>query len=825
MIAEKLRKHKNIPIAVLFGLSAIVVVLADIHFTIPGTNIITDPREVFVIFGAALTGPIGAVIIGFLSSLYDPTPGLNYYIILQHIIGAVFIGVVYKKYIYTKLKMPVMILGWIAAILLYYYVLYIPLYFFVDLFYPDLFLTITSNHHDALGSLLVIYKGWIPEVMFTAVITSLILIALPSQYRQPLWGKTDPASVKNNAKINSPFLERLLSGNFLGLRLAIWYLLLSLIPFFIIKVFVQNNVKQTLLDRESARQLNQVTAVANLADQAKLLSYEEYVKITYNDYEFILTDLDSSYSDVAESLDSIKGDYIIPVCEKLNKESSGVIQDFDELISGAFAQIPNTKIVILSFIDSHKLSDKLDDLESKSTIDLGVGLVLIALFAGVVILLMVVFPIKRLIKASKKVGGGNYNFAIDQSGMVDELAVLGNTFNEMIANVKTAYNEQMIEMEERVKAEKERYEFEKELYYITENILDVIIQTDIEGTISYASPSIEKTFGYSKEYAIGKSFFSFIDKEEVDEFKESFDKIIRMYTPCNEQFKHRTADGTFITVEAIGNPILDDELKISSVIFTLRDVTDNIEYQESLKKAKITAEKSDKIKSEFLAQMSHEIRTPVNTILNFAYLLQEEIEDKLSDDLKDSFTIIERGSHRLIRTIDSILNLSQLQYGTMDVNKAYIDLAEIIEKVKVEFSHLAAAKGIEIRMNINCEDCNIYIDHYTVTQLVANLVDNAIKYSNKGFIEISVSKEGDEFVLEIQDTGIGMTENFIEKLFEPFSQEETGYTRRFEGTGLGLALVKKYCEINKADISVESEKGKGTKFTIRFEDRRSTDNS
>ncbi len=820
MIAEKLIKHKNIPIAALFGLCAIMVVLADIHFTIPGTNIITDPREVFVLFGAAITGPVGAVLIGFLSSLYDPTPGLNIYIMLQHIIGAVFIGFVYKKYIYERLKMPLMILGWLTAVLLYYYVLYIPLYFIVDIFYPDLFLTITSNHHDTVGSLWVIYKGWIPEVAFTALVTSFILVALPSHYRRPLWGDQDPVSVKNNAKLNSPFLERLLSGNFLGLRLAIWYLLLSLIPFFIIKVFVQNNVKHTLLERESTRLIEEVSVIANLADETKILSSKDYLRINYQDYKFLLPNLTSPYSG---DIDFVKSEYIVPVVEKLSSEKSGTIKKSDELIFAAYARIHNSKIVILSFLDSEKLNVKLDDLESKSTINLGIGFVIIALSACVVIFLMVVFPIKRLIKASKKVGEGNYNFEINRSGMVDELAELGNTFNEMIKNVKTAYNEQMIEMEERVKAEKERYEFEKELYYITENILDVIIQTDIEGRIIYASPSIEKIFGYSKEYTIGKSFFSFIHKDEVGGFKESFEKIVDKYTPCNEQFKQRTASGTFIMVEAIGNPILDDELKISSIIFTLRDVTDNIEYQESLKKAKDAAEKSDKIKTEFLAQMSHEIRTPVNTILNFAYLLQEEVEDKLSDDLKDSFTIIERGSHRLIRTIDSILNLSQLHYGTMDVNKAYIDLADIIEKVRTEFVHLAAAKGLEIRVNINCGDCNIYIDHYTVTQLIANLVDNAIKYSNKGFIEISVCKDGDEFVLEIQDTGIGMTDDFIKKLFEPFSQEETGYTRQFEGTGLGLALVKKYCEINKAEIKVESEKGKGTKFTVCFQDRRKTE--
>ena len=203
-------------------------------------------------------------------------------------------------------------------------------------------------------------------------------------------------------------------------------------------------------------------------------------------------------------------------------------------------------------------------------------------------------------------------------------------------------------------------------------------------------------------------------------------------------------------------------------------------------------------------------------------LLQEEIEDQLSEDLKDGFTIIERGSRRLIRTIDSILNLSQLQFGSLEVHKTNIDLLEIIDQVVIEFKKLAAAKNIDIVAETNLTECSIYIDHYTVTQLIANLVDNAIKYSSAGTITISVSRQDDKIKLKVSDTGIGMSEEFVQKLFEPFTQEETGYSRRFEGTGLGLALVKKYCEINKASIDVQSKKGVGTTFTIYFKERKVT---
>lgn len=820
-MTEFIRKRPNIIVAIILGLCAWLIVVSEIHFTIPGTNIITDPREVFVTIGAALTGPVGGIIIGLLSSIYDPTPDLRFYVMLQHIVGAVFIGFVYKRYLFEKMRMPFLLLGWMLAMFFYYYVVYIPLYFLVSITHPELFNIITLNSSEPLDSLIRIFEGWIPEAFFTTLITSLILIALPRQFRKPIWGRSSPAPLVQKAEDNFLlFLRRLLSGNFLGLRLAIWYLLLSLLPFFVIRVFIQNNVSKSFLQIESERLYKQVVSIADLSSPESIANDNGYYILDTNDYHFLITELqsDSNYSN--ELIGSIYNTIIKPIEENLGIKSNGVFLSAEELLCAAYALIPETEYVIVSYIDQGVVKNQLDELETKSTLNIAISLVMIAGIAGVVIWFMIVIPLKTLKEASERVGRGNYDFSIDQNKMVDELALLGNSFNEMTRNVKKAYLDQQKEMEVRIKAEKERYEFEKELYYITENILDVIIQTDNEGKIIYASPSIEKTFGFSKEYTIGKDIFDFLHPEDQESFRDSFSQIINKYSPSLERFKHRHADGFYISVESIGNPILDDELNISTIIFTLRDVTDNIEYQESLKKAKDAAEKSDKIKTEFLAQMSHEIRTPVNTILNFAYLLQEEVEDQLSDEMKDGFKIIERGSNRLIRTIDSILNLSQLQFGTMDIHKAYVDLYEIVEKVYQEFEHLASAKNIEIKIYKECTDCNVYIDMYTVTQLVANLVDNAIKYTKKGCIEIRIYQDSEDYNIDISDTGIGMTKEYLEKIFEPFSQEESGYTRRFEGTGLGLALVKKYCEINKADISVESEKNKGTRFTIRFKNRK-----
>lgn len=234
--------------------------------------------------------------------------------------------------------------------------------------------------------------------------------------------------------------------------------------------------------------------------------------------------------------------------------------------------------------------------------------------------------------------------------------------------------------------------------------------------------------------------------------------------------------------------------------------------------AKRNAEKADSLKSEFLAQMSHEIRTPINTILSFSYLIKEDIKENRLENIDGYFASIERGSERVIRTIDLILNLSEFQSGTYEPKIEKIDLQkDIFAGLYSEFFVKAQKQKLQLVLKSDSNK-NYYVnaDLYTTTQMFANLIDNAIKYTLEGEVKICLSENDKKVIVDIIDSGIGMSKEFQENLFEPFTQEESGYTRKFEGTGLGLALVKKYCEVNEAQISVESIKGKGTIFSVSF---------
>jgi len=238
---------------------------------------------------------------------------------------------------------------------------------------------------------------------------------------------------------------------------------------------------------------------------------------------------------------------------------------------------------------------------------------------------------------------------------------------------------------------------------------------------------------------------------------------------------------------------------------------------KSQEKELLILRKADKLKTEFLAQMSHEIRSPVNVILSFSNLIKSEVGDKIDPEIRAGFSSIFHSGKRIIRTIDLLLNMSEMQTGTYDYIPREINIkTDVIEGLILEYKPFAKEKNISMELIEEAEIKNMYLDEYTVNQIFANLIDNALKYTHSGSIKIRIGKKNNQYFVSVEDSGIGIKQEYIPFLFDAFTQEEQGYKRRFEGNGLGLALVKKYCELNSADIKVESKKGVGTKFTVTF---------
>jgi PAS domain S-box-containing protein len=254
-------------------------------------------------------------------------------------------------------------------------------------------------------------------------------------------------------------------------------------------------------------------------------------------------------------------------------------------------------------------------------------------------------------------------------------------------------------------------------------------------------------------------------------------------------------------------------------IALISDVTQKVIAEQKLIEAKINAEKADKIKTNFLAQMSHEIRTPINVIMNFVGLLKDivKVDDENEFSIKTAFNAISKANMRIIRTIDLILNMSEIQVGAYKPHIQELNLfSDIIEKILPDFQNEISEKKLNFNFNCMTDDDSFLGDAYSITQIFINLIDNAIKYTKEGSVIIDAYCNSDKLIVEISDTGIGISEDYMVNLFKPFRQEEEGYTRKYEGNGLGLALVKRYCELNNCEISVTSKKGVGTKFKLSF---------
>ncbi len=247
------------------------------------------------------------------------------------------------------------------------------------------------------------------------------------------------------------------------------------------------------------------------------------------------------------------------------------------------------------------------------------------------------------------------------------------------------------------------------------------------------------------------------------------------------------------------------------------DITDLKLAENKLKAALKKIEDSEKIKSYFLAQMSHEIRSPLTAVLGFNTLIKDEIKEKISPDLEYAFMAIENSSRRLTRTIEQLLNMAQLQTGKYDSKFEKIDLNELVRGLISKYDSEAKSKSLDLYYENLIADAVIFGDKYALNQILLNLIDNAIKYTEKGIVKAVIDRDkNNKIFVSVLDTGIGLLKEYIEDIFKPFTQEVMGYNRPFEGNGLGLALCKKFAELNNADILVSSEKNKGSNFTLIF---------
>jgi adenylate cyclase len=286
--------------------------------------------------------------------------------------------------------------------------------------------------------------------------------------------------------------------------------------------------------------------------------------------------------------------------------------------------------------------------------------------------------------------------------------------------------------------------------------------------------------------------------------------------------RHRAESETHIQRRSDGRWIRVSERKTANdgVVAIYADITEMKRHEAELATALDAADEANRTKSSFLANMSHELRTPLNAIIGYSEILQEDAADKGYKAAIEDLQKIESAGRHLLELINNILDLSKIEAGKMDVFIEPVDIQVLVKEVLAIVKPLADKCANVIEVICPADIGNFRSDHTKVKQCLLNLISNANKFTSKGIVTLAVAREDNLRVcFRISDTGVGITEEQLGRLFQAFSQVDASTTKRFGGTGLGLAITKHFCTILGGDVTVESTPGKGSTFTIRLPDQ------
>jgi PAS domain S-box-containing protein len=352
---------------------------------------------------------------------------------------------------------------------------------------------------------------------------------------------------------------------------------------------------------------------------------------------------------------------------------------------------------------------------------------------------------------------------------------------------------------------------------VIENISDVVGVLDRHGIIRSIGGAVERMFGAREERLRGTPSIDLVPPEERPAVLKAIQNAFaRPGEVVRLEFLVRSPDTTRLACEAVMKAVtgLADE---TLLVVSLRDISQRKRHEEALARARDAALEADRLKSAFLANMSHEIRTPINIIMGYSDLVADYLTQRGDDSQAEFLTAIARAGGRLLHTIDAILDYSKLSSRSLETAPERVRLEPLIERQLRQVSIAAQRKRLTLTYINEATDAEIWCDEYCLTRALEHLLENAIKFTHQGEVRVRAYFDGAAALrIDIIDTGIGIDPAFLPRLLEPFSQEDCGFTRRFEGSGLGLALAKGYLECNGARLCASSQKGAGSVFSLIF---------
>jgi len=373
----------------------------------------------------------------------------------------------------------------------------------------------------------------------------------------------------------------------------------------------------------------------------------------------------------------------------------------------------------------------------------------------------------------------------------------------------------------------------------------IILRWSCDGHISFLNDFGLKFFGYKETEILGRHVIGTIVPENEStgrDLRPLMEEILsdpqKFERNINENMRR---NGERVWIDWTNKVVFDEQGQIKEVLSIGSDITDQKQAEEQIHRlndelrlhaevleqsvadrtaelliAKERAESSDRIKSAFLATMSHELRTPLNSIIGFTGIMLQELAGPINEEQYKQLKMVQSSSRHLLSLINDVLDISKIEAGQLELSVASFELKPTIEKMVKLVLPMAEKKGLDLRVDIADDIKTATTDQRRLEQIILNLLNNAVKFTEKGYVSISCRIENDKYLLSVSDTGIGMRPEELSGLFQPFHQIDTGLTRKHEGTGLGLSICKKLLDMMGGTIDVRSQWGKGSIFTIRF---------
>lgn len=240
------------------------------------------------------------------------------------------------------------------------------------------------------------------------------------------------------------------------------------------------------------------------------------------------------------------------------------------------------------------------------------------------------------------------------------------------------------------------------------------------------------------------------------------------------------------------------------------------ERTEELSLAMQKAQVADMLKSAFLATMSHELRTPLNSVIGFTGILLKQMPGQINEEQKKMLGIVQKSAKHLLDLINDVLDISKIEAGQLELHYSDLPLAPMLESLVMLLAPQAAEKGIDLVLKTSPNPQSIRTDGRRLEQVIINLLSNAVKFTEKGEVEISYTQRDDKLVLRVKDTGIGIPEDKIDRIFHPFIQLDSGNNRKYEGSGLGLFIAQRIVAMMGGEITLQSRLNKGSTFTVEI---------